>query len=237
MDGTPDDAGRANGPAGPEMARGIPQARPIERAEIEPPEPFSAAELRRAFVRPHLIVEYVLGGRDRLASNLSSAQALGLLVGLLLVTSLAATIPYGVLSPARNVWKVAVLYTGSLLICFPCLHVFAQFLGFRYRVEQNLALSLVITSAAGLFTFGFFPIIWFIDFSTDADVALTVSVAGLSVWLLAVSLLMGIVQMGRCLMPRNGLAGQRRAFGWLVALWMPVLVFITYRMARVLALI
>ena len=145
------------------------QAEPSAPPErVAKAEPFSERELMQALARPHRIIECVLGGKERLAANLTSGQALGWLVLLLLATSLLSTIPYGAFSPTRTFWKIAVLYTGSLLLCFPCLHTFAEFLGFRLGLGRTFALALVITSVAGLFTFGFFPIIWFIDFTTQA---------------------------------------------------------------------
>ena len=202
-----------------------------------PVQPFSPEELRVAFLRPHRIVELILGRKERLARNLWQGRSLWVLALLLLLTSVVSTIPYGALSPTRSFWKIAILYTGSLLICFPCLHVFAQFLGFRLDLSQNFSLALVITSVAGLFTFGFCPIIWFIDYTTQYGAGKVVSPGGLSVFLLGFSLLMGIVHMGRCLLLQNGRARDVALLWVLIGLWLPLLTFITYRMARVLGLL
>lgn len=209
-------------------------------AAVEPqrePEPFSDRELRLALVRPHLVIDYVLGAKERLARNLSEGQGLWQLALLLLLTSVLSTIPYGALSPARSFWRIAMLYTGSLAICFPSLHIFAQFLGFPFALAHNLALSLVITSVAGLFTFGFFPIIWFIDFTTRPGSGAVVLPGELSVVLLSVSLLLGIVQMARCVALRTGPRREGGAFGLLIACWLPLFAFITRRMAALLGLI
>lgn len=225
--------------AEPPDAPAHPAGEPAEAAE-EPqrePEPFSIGELRLALVRPHLVIEYVLGAKERLARTLSEGQGLWQLALLLLLTSVFSTVPYGALSPARSFWRIAVLYTGSLAICFPSLHVFAQFVGFPFALAHNLALSLVITSVAGLFTFAFFPIIWFIDFSTRPGSGAVVLPGGLSVALLSVSLLLGIVQMARCLALRVGRRRGEGAFGLLIACWLPLFAFITRRMAAVLGLI
>ena len=216
---------------------GAPRGPARQSGPREQAEPFSEDELRRALRRPYLIIEYVLGAKERLARSLSQGRSLWLLAFMLLVTSLLSTVPYGVLSPVKSFWKVAVLYTGSLFICFPCLHMFAQFLGFRFDLAQNSALALVITAVAGLFTFGFFPIIWFIDYTTRPGAGTLILPEQLSVFLLALSLLMGIVQMGRCLALEGMPAGEAGQFGLLVALWLPLLVFITYRMADLLALL
>jgi hypothetical protein len=199
--------------------------------------PFSDDELRRALLRPDLAMECALGGRERLTRNLAEGRGMWWLAGLLMATSLLAAVPYGVVAPRARFWNIAVLYTGSLLICFPCLHVFSQFLGMRFRLAQNLVLALLITSVAGLFTFGFFPIIWFIDATTQATRDTQIVPADLSVLLLAVSLAMGMVQMGRCLVAPNGLGRKAKQFPVLMAFWLVLLVFITYRMATVLALL
>ena len=208
------------------------------RGYIPPPaEPFSIKELRTLLLRPYLVVEYVLGGKDRLARNLSRGPGVWYVVGLLLVTGLVSTVPYGCLSPAGSFWKIAVLYTGSLLICLPCLHVFSQFLGFRFNLAQNFAMALVITCVAGLFTFAFFPIIWFIDFTTRCNLATVITPADLSTLLLGISLLIGVLHMWRCLLLRGGMTAGSVAFQVLIFCWLPLLVFITFRMARLFDLL
>ena len=201
------------------------------------PEPFSAQDLRRAVTRPDLLVEYVLGSKERLGSTLSGGRAIWLLAGLLMAASVLSTIPYGLLSPTGSPWKVAVLFTGSLLICFPCLYVFGQFLGLELGLARSLALALIVTSTAGLFTFAFSPIIWFITFSVDAVPELKVSPRHLSVFLLSLSLLLGVVQMDRCLRGPDALLRRFPYVLLLVAPWLALLVFITYRMARLLGVL
>ena len=85
------------------------------------------------------MVEYILGGADRLARSLAEGRALWAIAAVLMAASVLATVPYGLLSPAASPWKIATLFTGSLLICFPCLYVFGQFLGFKLDLAQNLA--------------------------------------------------------------------------------------------------
>ena len=194
-------------------------------------------ELRRLLLRPYLVADYVLAGKDRLARNLSRGPGVWLVAGILLVTGLVSTVPYGYLCPVGSFWKIAVLYTGSLLICLPCLHIFSQFLGFKFDLAQNLATALVITCVAGLFTFAFFPIIWFIDFTTRCDLATVITPADLSTVLLTVSLLIGVLHMWRCLIRRGGMSAGAVAFQVLIFCWLPLLVFITFRMARVLELL
>lgn len=201
------------------------------------PEPFSAQDLRRAVTRPHLLAEYVLGSKERLGTTLSGGKAIWPLAGLLMAASVLSTIPYGMLSPTGSPWKVAALFTGSLLICFPCLYMFGQFLGLGLSVARSLVLALIVTSTTGLFTFAFSPIIWFITFSVEAVPELAVSPRHLSVFLLGLSLLLGVVQMDRCLREPDALLRRFPHVLLLVAPWLALLVFITYRMARLLGVL
>ena len=198
------------------------------------PEPFSAQDLRQAVTRPHLLVEYVLGGKDRLGSTLAGGKDIWPLAGLLMAVSLLATIPYGLLSPTGSFWKVAALFTGSLLICFPCLYTFGQFIGLRLGLAKSFALALIVTGTAGLFTFAFCPIIWFITISMQAVPESAVSPPGLSIFLLSVSGLLGILQMCRCLLATDVLSRRFANEPLLIAFWLILLVFITYRMAHLL---
>lgn len=202
-----------------------------------PPEPFSVQDLRLALTRPHLVVEYILGSKDRLGSTLSGGQSIWALAAILMATGLLSTIPYSVLSPTGSLWKVAVLFTGSLLICFPCLYMFGQFLGLSLSLPRSLAMALIVTGAAGLFTFAFFPIIWFITFSVEAVPESAVSPRGLSAFLLGLSLLLGISQMYRCLRGPDVLSRRFTHASLLVAPWLMLLAFITYRMARLLGVL
>jgi hypothetical protein len=198
--------------------------------------PLTADELRRSVLRPDLLSAHVLDSVDRVARNLAAGEGLWMLIVVLSGASLVATVPFGALSPVASWWKVSVLFTGSLLICLPCLHVFLQFLGFRISLVGNLSLSLVITATAGLFTFGFFPIVWFIDLTTRAGDGTAVPPAALARFLLGVSLVLGIVQMIRCLASSRGGVLGRRAVLAPIVLWLPLLVFIVWRMADVLGL-
>ena len=214
-------------------------------AQTADPAPFSRRELESALLRPDIAMEMALGGRDRMARNLSEGSGLGLLAVMLLAASLLAALPYGAVAPLngddamrlRAFWRVAALYTGSLFICFPCLHVFAQFLGCRLTLIQNLVVALLIPAVAGFFSFGFFPIIWFIELTTEATPGRTVSPAHLSTFLLGVGMVMGMAQMARCLLARDGIWRVAVGFPFLIGFWLLLLVFITQRMARLLGLL
>jgi len=230
----------------PLAADGVPETAP-EREQDGPsrrePEPFSDAEIRRAFLRPDLALEYALAGRERLTRNLAEGRGMWGLAALLMAISLLAAVPYGAvapygaLAPQGRFWTITALYTGSLFICFPSLYVFSQFLGMPFRLAQIFVLSLLITSVAGLFTFGFFPIIWFIDATMDTTRGAFVTPADLSVALLVLSLAMGVVQMGQCLVAKNGMGREVKEFPALMAIWLVLFLFITQRMATVLAIL
>ena len=174
-------------------------------------------------------------GRDRVRASLFTGQGIWWLAAMLLSVSLVSTVPYGAISPVRSFWKVAVLFAGSVLICFPCLHVFSQFLGLPGGPGRYLALALMISGVAGLFTFGFAPIIWFIDYTTEAGPDAAVTPYGLSGFLLIFSLVMGIGRMVSCLPMASG--KETLCLPLLIIHWVALMAFITYRMARLLELV
>jgi hypothetical protein len=187
-------------------------------------------------VRPQRVIEYVLGGKDRLARSIWDGRGIWRLAGILLGVSLLAAIPYGVVSPQATWWKIAVLFTGSLVICFPSLHAFAQFFGLKLDLGRNFALSLIITATAALFTLGFFPIVWFIGYSISPGEGAVIVPEDLSRALLWLSLTLGLVQIGRCLADRNTRQQQKASLVLLFLLWTPLLIFITCRMCRLLGM-
>lgn len=199
-----------------------------------PTESFSPKELKDALLRPDLAMEYVLGRPRRLATSLARRDGLWLLSLLLFLTGLVFALPFGAAPPVSGFWKVSILFTGSVLICMPSLHVFATYLGLALAPAQNVALALLISSVAAIFTFGFFPIVWFITATTDGA-ASDLPPGLVATALLAVALLMGLLQLLRCLLHDRGAAvgGMHRA---LLAVWIVLLLFITFRMARLLEL-
>lgn len=199
--------------------------------------PISGPELTLMLLRPHLIIHCVLGQPERLARNLSGSVKLGLLIGLLLLTSLAASIPFCVASPYGGHWRVTALFAGSLLICFPSLHVFAAFLGFRLELAQNLTLALILPAAASLFTLSFAPIVWFITFSMRALPDSVVTPTGISLALLILSMLLGIVQMVRCMRLSDDRGLMKDGYPLLICAWLGMLLFVTWRMAWVVKIL
>jgi hypothetical protein len=207
--------------------------RPVEPGP--PQEPYSAAELLAAYVRPHRAVEVVLARWRRLAANIAEGRRLRHLLGLLVLASVIAAIPYGAVVGPDRFWRVAALFLGSVMICFPSLHVFGAFLGIRSDLGQNLTLALVISAVASIFTLGFAPVLWFLQATTPKGGSDAV-VHGISVALLATGLLAGLVHLGRMIFFDRGLRSSR-AGASMIVLWQILPVFITCRMGIFLGLV
>lgn len=197
-----------------------------------PVVPHTAQELRALFVAPLRFLQVVLSDHGRLAHTISTGSNMVLLVGALLYASVLFALPFGAVLGLERFWRIAVLLVGSLAICFPSLQVFSAYVGCRIDTRQNLALGLVITCVAALFTFGFFPILWFLQATMLEDA--TITPYGLSLALIAFSLLAGILHLYRCLARFVGLVS---AYTLLMLFWNVLFFFITYRMARVLELL
>lgn len=198
--------------------------------------PFSSSELRKLLTRPHRLVDLVMSKRRRLAATVADEHRLPTLAIGLLLSSLLFALPFGAVLDIGRLWRVAWLLVGSLLICFPSLHIFGAYFGSRLTVMQNLCLSLSITSVAALFTFSFFPILWFLD-STMPSNESTVTSGGIAVILLTFSLLAGLAQLTR-LVRLGALRGAAGLSAVLVlVVWKALFLFITYRMACALDLL
>ena len=210
---------------------------PVPAAAAAVPVPalaFDALELRRSLVRPHTILEIVLAERGRLVATVCKHSNLTVLVAVMVATSIAFTVPFALVRGPRQAADIAALFLGSTLLCFPSLQVFSSYLGVRATVAQNLALTLLVPSAAALFCFGFFPIYWFLD-ATMAEGS-AVSAGAIAIGLLTVSLVLGLAHLNRCLLVDSALSGLRSSWPLLVG-WQSLLVFITYRMAVALQIL
>lgn len=196
-----------------------------------PAEPYSTAELRQLLRRPAAAFDLVLARRDRLAATITAGTAAWGLALLLLVCTALASLPYGLVRGADAWWRIGVLFSGAVLLCYPALQVFGAYLGSRMQPAQNLALALVVSSVAALFSLGFFPIVWFLGQTMqvgdwiDADTA--------SVVMLAAALLAGLLQLSRCLVRDASL----RANGLLLLVWQLLVVGVALRLARTLGLL
>ena len=213
----------------PEVAVG-----PIEPVKPDP-VPFDRAFLQGTFLRPHRLLEVVLSERERLVANVARNEHLLHITLLMAAGSVLFALPYGAVLGIERMWDVAWVYVGSAAICFPCLQVFSAYLGVKINLLQNLILALTVTSAAALFCFGFFPILWFLDRTMD-DGRAAITIQHISIGLLTVALVMGLSQLNRCLFLDKALR-KLRSNPLLLTLWQGLLVFITYRMAVVLQLV
>jgi hypothetical protein len=181
-------------------------------------------------------MEVVLGGQERVAGNVAVGSHLWTLSLLLLASGVLFAVPFGAVPPVAGFWKIAALYTGSVVLCFPSLHVFASFLGLSLSLAQNLVLALLVSAVAAAFAFGFFPIVWFIDYTTESASSV-IEPMGIARFVLMFSQLMGIVQLGRCLLRsrKDSASGTPLQLG-LFGCWILLLVFITNRMAALVGL-
>ncbi len=204
-------------------------------AEGPPPpavRPHDVGELRAVFSLPFRVISVVLSEQERLARTIASGGNGVLLVGVLLYTSVLFTLPFGAVLEVERLWRVALLFVGSLGICLPSLLVFSAYVGYRIDLRQNLALGLVITCVAALFTFGFFPILWFLDATMEENSSFTAQ--HISLILLGFSLLAGIAHLHRCLRRFDGLVA---SYPILIVCWQALFVYICYRMAWLLELL
>jgi len=197
----------------------------------EPPAPHGAGDLVRVFTRPLRAVDLVLAERARLVTTAMHGSPV-LLSAVLLFTSVVFTLPYGFV--LGEPWRIAVLYVGSIAICWPSLHVFTAFLGLRCAPGQSLFLALVSTAVAALFTFGFFPVLWFLTATMPEQSRVTA--AHVSTLLLALALFAGLAQPARCLLDAKN-HELSSIPPWLLLAWDALVLLICHRMATVLELI
>ncbi|MCP4154737.1 MAG: hypothetical protein GY757_43855 [bacterium] len=195
----------------------------------------SKPEILRGFLSPFSTIELFLGSKERLSKTVSQQKNLSLLALLLLFDSLLFPLLYGAIGPVDGAWKICILYTGPLAICFPSLIVFSNYLGFKRSLMQNLVMALLISCTAAMFTFGFAPIIWFIEYTTLAS---SQTPASISVFFLFLSLMLGILHNGRCFFFKGVENGRTSEFYQTIwVFWQALLVYIHYRMAELLGLL
>jgi len=212
------------------------QTKKTTEKEETPPVPFSEKELKWVVFRVQKIIDVVLAERRRLSRTVKDGRLLIELSLLFLMTGLLFAIPFGALSPASNSLDVTILFCGSVLLCYPSLHVFSRFLGFESGALQNLMAALTICASAAVISLGFAPIIWFIDYTGGGgEEALEINTF-ISVLLLSVCFFLGVVHMARTfLWTRMGDFRAHLHQGFMLA-WMVLLGFITIRMAVFLEL-
>jgi hypothetical protein len=203
-----------------------------------PPLPFSLADITASWTRPLQLIDLVIAGPARIATNVERRESLWALVVALLLASTAFAVPYGCVIGAdawwSAWWRIIVLYLGSTLICLPSLHVFSGYLGLRTSFAQILVLALTIPAVAAVFTFGFAPILGFLRATMDAN-SDVVSWRSISVTLLVFALIAGVGQLWRCFAASQGIASRFPFFVVLLA-WHWVFVHVLLRMGSVLDL-
>ena len=175
-------------------------------------------------------MDVALAENPRFVATVAAGTNGWLLCKLLLFASLLFSIPYGVVLGFGRLWHVAALFVGSMLICFPSLQVFSAYIGLKIDTQQNFSLALLITSVAAIFSFGFFPILWFLDVTMNDESVITS--ANISLGLLTISILAGLAQLGRCLLIARGT--KLHTSPYLLFAWQGLFLFIAFRMAGVL---
>jgi len=195
--------------------------------------PFTADVINRALVRPDVAIDVVLASPTRFGATLSTP----LRRRLALTTSVVAVLfalPFGLYFGLAKAFHVAALFVGSVLVCYPSLHVFTAYVGIPLRVGQSAALAMLAAAVASTFSLGFAPVVFFLR-ATIADAAEARSMGPIASRLLCLALVAGMLQVVRCL--RSGTLGsQTTSFGVVLVGWFLLLGFIALRMARVLGI-
>ena len=194
--------------------------------------PIRDDELRTMLRQPGMAFDLLLGSRERLAATIRDEHPPRTLCVALLVATVVASLPFGLVQGGAAAWKIAALFGGSVLLCWPSLQVFASYLGTPLRPAQSLALALTISAVAALFTLGFAPILWFLRVTMTAGDHIDATDAACG--MLALALLAGLWQLARC-SGADARLRNHRSFGLLI-LWQLLVVFVAVRMARALAL-
>ena len=210
-----------------------PEASPSPRPPEPQALPFAAEQLRGLLRHPHLLPDVVLGAPARVAASVLDPASRRALLPVLLGGSALFAIPYGLVLEPGRAWRIGILLLGTLAICFPSLHVFGAYVGRKITLAQNLALGLVIPCVAAVFTFGFFPIVWFLRATMDEGTR--IGPGDLSSFLLVVSLVAGLGQIWRCTSSRKELQPAGPTLFVMVG-WHVLFLFIAFRLASVLGL-
>lgn len=207
---------------------------PPKREPVEDAKPLTREELSASLMRPHRMLDVVLGERYRLSANVRTGKDLRALVLTLLVCSTVFSLPFALIDGWGRVLHVAALFLGSVLLCFPSFLVFASYLGVKLHAAQSLTIALIIPAAAAVFTLGFAPIYWFLDVTMPAEGG--IGGVAVRVGLLVISLALGLSHVNRVLFADKSMKALRDNWGlWLG--WQLLLVFLSYRMALTLGLL
>jgi hypothetical protein len=196
--------------------------------------PFTDAELSAAMRNPAVAIDLLLAQRERWTASVVENRDWPRMLGLLLLWSLLFSLPYGLVLSYREAWQISILFLGTIAICLPSLHVVSAYIGLRVHLAQSISFATIIAAVASMFSFGFAPILWFLQ-ATSEGVGARDSVAQLSALLLLIAALAGAVHGMRCLMMAKEIA-QGPRFSLVVLLWQLLLLFIGLRMSAALGL-
>lgn len=219
-------------PTAPQPDATPPITAPVSVAAVVAAVPIGDDELRTLLREPGRAFDLLLGNRERLAATIRDDRPPRTLCLALLVATVLASLPFGLVHGGAAAWKIAALLGGSVLLCWPSLQVFASYLGTPLRPAQSLALALTIAAVAALFTLGFAPILWFLRVTMTAGDHIDATDAACG--MLALALLAGLWQLARCSGADARLRNHRSFV--LLLVWQLLVVFVAVRMARALAL-
>lgn len=197
-------------------------------------QPFEGEELRAALRHPGLAIDVLLAQRSRWTATIVQNREWTRMTVLMLVWTLAFSLPYGLVLSVERVWQIATLFLGSVALCLPSLHVVSAYLGLRIHVAQSFAFATIIATVAAIFSFGFAPILWFLHATSEAPSSKGF-LAGLSALMLVLAALAGAVHGMRCLSLAKGMEDSF-GFSVVVCLWQLLLLFIGVRMSDALGL-
>ncbi len=203
------------------------------KALAPPVIPLSRSDLKRIQRRPLQAMDVLLAQRDRVIASVVDGKEWGLVLRIMLFVSLGFALPYGLIENPSRIGHISLLFLGSVLLCLPALHVFSVYMGVSISVMQSSALALWVSAVAALFTFAFAPIVWFLGLTMGDSDGITVS--GISMAFLFVSLVAGMSQLMRCTdaLKREGMTVSVP----LLIAWQVLLTFIWFRMALLLELL
>lgn len=206
----------------------------LARPQPSAPEPFSAAELRAALRHPGAAIDVLLAQRARWTTTIVENREWSAMVALMLLWTLAFSLPYGAVLSLERAWAIAALFLGSVALCLPSLHIVSAYLGLRVHIAQSFAFATIVATVASTFSFGFAPILWFMK-ATSGNAAAHSTLPGLSALLLCLAAFAGVVHGMRCLSLAQNMEGSA-GFGLVVFLWQILLIFIGVRMSSALGL-
>ncbi len=95
-------------------------------------------------------------------------------------------------------------------------------------------MALLISAVAAVVSFGFFPIVWFIDFTSGSGDQSEYIVRGLLRFFIIISLVMGFLHMGRCFVWSDHFKETSPLNIAIICCWLALLTHIIYRMAKLL---